>query len=65
MSPSGDAFKDDETIPDGEEELPTDVGIGMAVDVDSADVFRHLDFFLRIKVWITMPNLFWASLDIL
>ena len=47
MSSSGDAFKDDETIPDGEEELPTDVDIGMAVDVDSVDVLRHLDFFFK------------------
>ena len=51
-------FKDDETIPDGEEELPTDVDIGMAVVVDSADVFRHLDFFEELKSGLQCPVCF-------
>jgi hypothetical protein len=50
----------DVTIPDGEEELPTDVDIGMAVDVDSSDssVFRHLNFFEGLKSGLKCPICF-------
>jgi hypothetical protein len=51
-------FKDDETIPDGEYELPADVDFGMACDGDSAEEFRHVDYFEELKDGLQCPVCF-------